>query len=77
MASFAAGASLLGNEDGQKISGATVMGSFTGIGLAYLATTGLERGASAQLEGLEIGPPMVLRDDRGLRIYGPLMTWRW
>ncbi|MBM66515.1 MAG: hypothetical protein CMH55_09805 [Myxococcales bacterium] len=77
MASFAAGASLLGNEDGQKISGATVMGSFTGIGLAYLATTGLERGASAQLDGLEIGPPMVLRDDRGLRIYGPLMTWRW
>ena len=77
MASFAAGASLLGNDDTRRISGATVMGSFAGIGLAYIATAGLERGGGTRVNNLRIGPPLVLRDHRGLQVHGPLLSWSW
>ena len=75
MGASAAAASLMGAEDGRAITGATVAGSFAGVGLAYIATSGLERGATAQ--GLRIGPPLVYRDARGLNIRGPLVSWRW
>lgn len=75
MGASAAAASLMGAKDSRAMPGATVLGSFAGIGLAYISTAGLERGARA--ERLQIGPPLVFRDARGLNLRGPLVTWRW